>query len=82
MKKHLSADEILELIELTDVNTRFKLRREAPIKEMILALEKTKSTQARKLLCTVLGDRQAKSAVPILIQHLNDSDLNVRCYSA
>ncbi len=81
MKKHLTADEILQLIEPTDVNTRFVLHDQAPVKEMILALGKTRSIKARYLLCTVLGDRHAKSAVPILIQQLNDPDLNVRVYS-
>jgi HEAT repeat protein len=82
MKKHLTADEILHLIESTDGTvSRFKLEDEALVKELILALEKTDSTPARHLLCTVLGDRHAKSAIPILIQQLNDPDLNVRIYS-
>jgi len=83
MKKHLTADEILQLIESTDGTvSRFVLQDQALVKEMILALEKTKSTPARWLLCTVLGDRHAKSAVRVLIRHLADSDLTVRCYSA
>ncbi len=83
MKKHLKAAEILELIESADGTvSRFILQDEALITEMILALEKTESTPARWLLCTVLGDRHAKSAVPILIRHLADPNLTVRCYSA
>lgn len=82
MKKHLTAEAILERIETGDVNTRYRLREEAPVKQMILALEQANSTKARMLLCTILGDVHAKSAGPILIRHLTDPDLNVRIYSA
>jgi len=83
MKKHLLADEILQLFEPPGVDfPQFILRKEASVKQMILALEKTNSIKARRTICAVLGDRHAKFAVPILTRHLADTDLTVRCYAA
>src|SRR4051812_13510953 len=83
MKKHLKAAEILQLFKPPYAYfPQFILRKEASVKEMILALGKTEILRARRTICAVLGDRHAKSAVPILIHHLADTDLTVRCYSA
>ncbi|MBA3872703.1 MAG: HEAT repeat domain-containing protein [Anaerolineae bacterium] len=83
MKKHLTADKILQLFEPPYAYfPQFILRKQASVKEMILALEKTDSLRARRTICAVLGDRHAKSAVDILVRHLADSDLTVRIYSA
>jgi HEAT repeat protein len=83
MKKHLTAEEILQLFKPPYAYfPQFILRKEASVKEMILALEKTEILRARRTICAVLGDRHAKSAIPILIHHLADADLTVRCYSA
>lgn len=81
--KRLKADEIIQLIVSPDAHhARSIVRNEASVKEMILALEKTDSAMVRWCICAVLGERQAKTAIPILIRHLNDSNFTVRCYSA
>lgn len=81
--QHLKADDIIRLIEAPDGGfSRYALRKEASIRELILALEQTESVKVRWIITTVLGDRRAKTAIPILIRHLDDSDLDVRIYAA
>ncbi|MBC7811797.1 MAG: HEAT repeat domain-containing protein [Burkholderiales bacterium] len=75
--KHLKAVDILELLETEDYDL-WQLRRDAPIKELIQALQTATNPEARDSICYVLGKRYAKSAAPAIIECLSDEDERVR----
>ncbi|MDD5371050.1 MAG: HEAT repeat domain-containing protein [Anaerolineaceae bacterium] len=84
-KSFLTADEInRQLEEPTDDRRPLKhqIKREAKIKDLIQALMISKSSLSRRILCDILGDRHAKSAIPILIKCLDDDDWKVRSDAA
>lgn len=82
-RKTLIADEILSLIEDPTINfVQFRLRNEAPIKELIAALQMSRSSDERQVICDVLGYRYAKSAISVLIDCLDDESSGVRSSAA
>ncbi len=83
MNKYMNVNQILQLFK--PPRTLFPdliLREQASVKGMIHALRTTDSKHARRTICRVLGDRQAKSAIPILIKCLDDSDSELPSLSA
>lgn len=74
-------EDIIKLLEAPTTDRRpikHYLKRKAPIRILIEALKKSKMPRTKRILCDILGSRQAKSAIPILISCLNDHDWEVR----
>ncbi|OGO31773.1 MAG: hypothetical protein A2136_03655 [Chloroflexi bacterium RBG_16_54_11] len=72
---NIKAEEILRLLEEPTKDRRplkDKLRREAPVKELIKALRNSQTELTRCILCVILADRQAKTAISALIECLDD----------
>jgi HEAT repeat protein len=59
-----------------------RIRKEAPIKELIAALHQTTSSHVREVLCDLLGELQAKTAVAVLTTCLEDPSSGVRSSAA
>lgn len=71
----LTGSEIVQRLEEPVEDRRplkFKLQREAHIKELIRALQITQNELTRRILCDILGARKAKTAVPELLNCLDD----------
>lgn len=82
--KDMTVDEILSLLKYDaqqGLQKRERVRKGARIKELITALQTTTDPYVRRMLCDMMGDRWAKTAVPSLIECLNDPSADVR-YSA
>lgn len=85
MKKY-DSESIINLLDKPTSDRRplfQELRRNAPAAQLILALKKRPANGlTRHLLCDLLGYRRVKSAVPILVQFLDDADSGVRSAAA
>ena len=71
----IKAQEILRLLEEPTEDRRplkHKLQHEAPVKELIVALRNSQTELTRRILCDILAARRAKTAVPALIECLDD----------
>jgi HEAT repeat protein len=71
----VKAVEILRLLEEPTEDRRplkHKLQREASIKELIVALRNSQTALTRRILCDILAARRAKTAIPALIECLDD----------
>ena len=51
---------------------------EAPVEEMIKALEGRTTPYMRQIVCDILGELHANAAIPILIKCLEDPSRKVR----
>jgi len=81
--KDLTAAQIIELIEAPHETSIVPfIRAHASIKEIRTALKTASSSHLRQVLCDILGYRQAKSGVSLLIEALDDPDMRVRCSAA
>jgi HEAT repeat protein len=77
----LTAPEIITLLEEPTDDRRplkSKLRYKAPLKELIGALRSSKTELTRRILCDILADRRAKTAVEALIECLDDPSTKVK----
>lgn len=82
MKRYLSAGEILTLLEDTSGNwwqTRRTLLRHASVAQLMEALKQTSAADTRQVLCDLLGYRQAKRAVKLLLAASMEESLGVQC---
>jgi len=71
----VNAKEIIRLLEEPSENRiplKFKLRREAPAKALIEALEMSTDNLTRCILCDILGERGLKTAVTALLKCLDE----------
>jgi HEAT repeat protein len=78
---HLSASEIVALLEEPTDDRRplkMQLRRNAKVKELIRALQITKTVLTRRILCDILAERRAKSAVNAILECINDASSDLR----
>ncbi len=76
--KTMTAAQILEGLEDSEEdwrNVQYRIYRQAPIKEILPALETTRDQGTRRILVYVLGNRRARSVVPALIPMLDDPEL-------
>jgi HEAT repeat protein len=76
-----NADEILQLLEEPTEDRRplkHKLRREASVKELVKALWNSKTILTSRILCDILGARRAKTAIPALLNCLNQPDPDLK----
>jgi len=79
--KNLKANEIIRLLGNLDEHEYYRERRVqrgATVKELIIALQTTTDPNVRRILCDMLGNRQAKTAVPMLLECLDDPSAGVR----
>lgn len=79
--KTLSSASVIRLLEEEADDRRpvmDQLRRNAPIPVLVDALQEARQTSTRHLLCDLLGFRAARSAIPALLDVLNDSDRGLR----
>lgn len=80
-KDTLMPEDVVQLLEEHTNDRRpikHYLKRNASITILIKALEISKMPRTKRILCDILGSRHAKSAIPILISCLADSDWEVR----
>lgn len=87
MRKHIPAEEIVRLLMEPSENRiplRLKLEKEALIRDLAQALQISKHPLTSCILCGIIGDRykHAKSAVPVLLERLEDEDWEVRNFAA
>jgi hypothetical protein len=87
MKKPISPIDIIILLEEPNMDRRplkHQLKREAYLKNLIQALRISKTSLTRRILCDIIGyrHRYAKTAVPVLIECLDDQDWKVRSDAA
>ncbi len=78
---NILADEILRrLDEPTDDRRplKYNIQRYASIKEIIRALRISQKEITSRILCEILGIRRAKSAVPVLVECLDDPSPSVK----
>lgn len=81
----LMAPEIIALLEEPTDDRRplkRKLRYEARVKELIKALQLSRLELTRCILCDILADRRAKTAIDALVECLDDPSVDVRNYAA
>lgn len=81
----LTAKKIIQLLELptnTYISITDHISDNAPVAELIAALQKPSTPRIRHILCYMLGDRREKAAVPILIKCLKDRSPSVRATAA
>ena len=77
----VKAQEIIQLLEEPTDDRRSlksKLRREARVKELVEALGLSKTDLTTRILCDILGERKAKTAVPTLIKCLDNPSFSVQ----
>jgi HEAT repeat protein len=83
--KNLDAKEIIRLLE-APVDNRIPIKRQvyrdASIKEIIIALKESTLELTRMILCDILGERRAKTAIPDLLSCLDDQSPRVRSAAA
>lgn len=80
-----NAKKIIRLLEIPSKDRRplkNKLIREATIQELVEALRISRLAITRRILCDVLAVRGSKSAIPALINCLDDLDWEVRSDAA
>ena len=86
MMKDYDSETIIRLLNEPADDRRplmHELRRSAPAAQLILALKSSPANSlTRHLLCDLLGYRRVRSAVPILVQFLDDPDSSVRSAAA
>ena len=87
MKKPISPIDIIILLQEPNKDRRpikHQLKSEAYLKGLIQALKISKTPLTRRILCDIIGYRHrfAKSAVPVLIECLDDHDWKVRSDAA
>jgi HEAT repeat protein len=81
--ENLKALDIIQLLETPSTTfPQLRWRKQASVKELRRALELCSKAHTRQVLCDVLGFRHAKSAVPLLLQCLEDSASGVRSSAA
>lgn len=83
--KNLTATEISQLLANLGnegYSIKRRIRREAPLKEIIAALENSINPDMKEILCDILGELHAKMAVPALISCLDDPSPGVRSSAA
>jgi HEAT repeat protein len=83
--KNLKASEIINLLGNLDEHEYYRecrVQRVATVKELIIALRTSTDPNVRRILCDMLGDRRAKTAVPTLIECLKDPSASVRAAAA
>ena len=83
MKKTYSPDFIIHLLEEPTDDRRIlkhQLKREAYLRDLVQALKISRKPLTRRILCDIIGYRHrfAKSAVPILLECLEDPNWEVR----
>jgi HEAT repeat protein len=77
----LHAKEIVNILEAPTDDRRpltHKLKRYAAIKELVVALQISQTELTRRILCNILGARRAKSAIPVLLECLDDPSPSVK----
>jgi HEAT repeat protein len=73
--KSLRSEEIVRLLEVPTGDRRplkRNLQKEASVKELVQALEISQIELTRRILCDILAARRAKTAIPALINCLDD----------
>jgi HEAT repeat protein len=81
--ENLKALDIIQLLESPSMTfAQLHLRQQASVKELCRALELCSKAHTRQVLCDALGFRHAKTAVPLLVQCLEDSASGVRSSAA
>jgi HEAT repeat protein len=81
----LTAKKVIQLLELptdTYISITDHISDNAPVAELIAALQERSTPRIRHILCYMLGDRREKAAVPILIKCLKDRSPSVRATAA
>jgi len=71
----IQADEIIRLLEEPTDDRRplkHKLQRSASVKELVKALTLSQVELTRRILCDILAARKVKSAIPALLECLDD----------
>lgn len=82
---HLDSHAILRELEAPYDNgftVKLRLRNEASISELKNALQLSQSSDVRRVLIEILGDRHAKSALSLLLPYLNDQAPDIRSETA
>jgi HEAT repeat protein len=77
----LTAQKIIQLLEApTDDRRPISdwILSNAPVTELILALQGNSTPLVRQILCDMLGERHERAAVPILVDCLNDASPDIR----
>lgn len=77
----VDANEIIRLLEEPTEDRRplkGALQREAPVKELVKALWLSKTVLTSRILCDILGARRAKTAIPALLNCLNNPDPSLK----
>ncbi len=82
----LTAERIIQLLEAPTEDRRplgRMIRKEAYVKELVIALEMSLETSeisdtTKHIICYYLGERQSKRAVPVLIKALQNPSADVR----
>jgi HEAT repeat protein len=77
----INSTEILKWLEEPTEDRRplkRKLQREALVKDLIKALQQSKTELTKCILCDILAERHAKTALPVLIDCLSDPSEDVR----
>jgi HEAT repeat protein len=83
VRKTLKASEIIDLIEDPTINfVQFRLRKEAPVKELVQALQTTINPQVQYVTAYVLGKRQARSAIRAIAHLLDNESPKIRDVAA
>jgi len=84
-----TSDEIIRLLEASPEESEagwgrnfYQIERRAAINEIVTALQTTKNASVRVKLCYMLGQREDESAVPTLVEVLQDEDPDVRFTAA
>jgi HEAT repeat protein len=81
----LNAETIIQALEApceNGIQLKFRLRREASIRELKKALQKSQSPDVSQVLIDILGYRHARSAVSLLLPFLDNEDTGVRSATA
>ena len=77
----MNAKEIIRILENPSddaLSSKWKVRDEASIEELIAAMHEPKTIRVTKILCELLGKRQDAKAVSVLIEALHNEDAGVR----
>jgi HEAT repeat protein len=81
----LNAEAILQTLEAPRDNwipLKFRLQREASIRELKKALQQSQSLDVCQVLIDILGYRHARSAVSLLLPYLDNDDSGIRSATA
>ncbi len=83
--KHMKVVELIHVLEVSPDQgylVKSHLCDKASVKELIAALQTSTTAYIREILCNVLADRYAETAVPALIKCLDDPFSGVRSAAA